>query len=101
MADAKAESHIGKIKDLEVPNSPLAGTTARGFEPALDWAPNPTEARSIAGSGHQGYGRSGSGPEASSGMDRGQFASRTQHDRGNKKGPTGGSVGRLLPGEKD
>lgn len=93
-------SHVGKIKDLEVPSKTLTGTS-RGFEEALDWAPNPKEARSIAGSGNQGFGRSGSGPEAAHGFDRGQFASRTKHDRGNEKGDTGGSKGRLLPGEKD
>lgn len=76
-------------KDLELSNAPIPGVSnsasssvaprpARGFEPHVDRYANPTDARSIAGSGHQGFGRQGNGPEASHGMDRGAFASRTK-----------------------
>lgn len=51
---------------------------SRGFEPAVDKFINPTEARQIAGSGTQGYGRAGNGPDVCTGIDRGQFASRTK-----------------------
>lgn len=104
-------SHVGKIKDIEPKGKSLADaytgsntsapTPSRGFETHIDEYANPTEARQIAGSGNQGFGRSGSGPDVTSSMNRGQFAARTQHDRGNRKGPTGDSKGRLLPGEKD
>lgn len=50
----------------------------RGFEAHIDEFANPTEARQIAGSGNQGYGRAGYGPVTTTGIDRGQFASRTK-----------------------
>lgn len=51
---------------------------SRGFEPAIGKFANPTEARQIAGSGTQGFGRAGYGPDYSTGIDRGQFAARTK-----------------------
>lgn len=85
MAD---KNHIGKIKDLELGGKELkdsysgsntsAPTPSRGFESHVDEYANPTEARKIAGSGNQGFGRGGSGPDAAHGMDRGDFASRTK-----------------------
>lgn len=56
----------------------VAPRPSRGFEPAIDKFANPTEARSIAGSGTQGFGRPGYGPDCSTSIDRGQFASRTK-----------------------
>lgn len=69
-------SKVGKLKDLDVPGLTLSSGT-RGFEPD-GISSNPTSARSIAGSGNQGFGRGGSGPEAATGLDRGDFASRTK-----------------------
>lgn len=84
----KQDNHVGKVKDLEVPGVTLvdnytgsnrsAETPKRGFEPHVGGYANPTDARKIAGSGHQGFGRGGSGPDVSTGMDRGDFASRTK-----------------------
>lgn len=85
---SKPESTVGKIKDLDQGGKTLketdsesntsAPTPSRGFEPHVDGYANPTEARKIAGSGNQGFGRAGRGPEAANGMDRGDFASRTK-----------------------
>lgn len=89
MSGPKDASRVGKIKDIEVPGRTLnaagtgssesAPTPNRGFEDhSTGLYANPTKARNIAGSGHQGFGRGGSGPEAATGIDRGDFASRTK-----------------------
>lgn len=70
-------SDLNKLKDIDFPSLTLS-SGGRGFEPHVDGYGNPTSARSIAGSGNQGFGRGGSGPEAATGMDRGDFASRTK-----------------------
>lgn len=82
------KSSVGKIHDIEIPGKTLketdsesntsAPTPSRGFEPHTGGYANPVEARKIAGSGNQGFGRAGRGPEAAHGMDRGDFASRTK-----------------------
>lgn len=82
------KNHIGKIKDIDPIGKTLVDnytgsnksseTPKRGFEEHIDEYPNPTEARKVAGSGNQGFGRGGSGPNAAHGMDRGDFAARTK-----------------------
>lgn len=104
MAKEHDEFSLNKLKDIDYPATKLnpagtGGTPSRGFELHSEDYANPTEARSIAGSGHQGFGRGGSGPDTTSGGNRGQFASRNPVR--NEKLPTGGSKGHLLPGEKD
>lgn len=85
---AKLDFHVGKIKDIEVPGKTLvddytgsnqsAPTPSRGFEPHSETYDNPIKAKTVAGSGNQGFGRGGSGPDAAHGLDRGPFASRTK-----------------------
>lgn len=83
-----SDNTVGKIKDLDKTGKSLkdnysgsntaAPIPSRGLEPHIDGYANPVEARKIAGSGNQGFGRGGSGPDAAHGMDRGDFASRTK-----------------------
>lgn len=74
--DLDATGH--KLNNVNTGSNSSAPRPTRGLEARIDQYDNPTEARTIAGSGHQGYGRAGYGPDVSTGISRGQFASRTK-----------------------